>query len=217
MEKDTSVQKRAIKQERALQTRRGILEAAIKLFSRKGLLATTMADLAKEIAMTPGALYWHFPTKEDLVLGALEELEARYKDAWKDLVTDGRKLTAGEQLRGFFQRTHSFVRENPQYGMFMCLLSSEAVELSERVTGALRGTINVFVETLTGIIRYGQGKTREFRSDVDARTLAQALIASHMGTIILSNLFTPDTGSYDAMFLALEKVTGPGMETKNAP
>src|SRR5687767_4641490 len=93
----TSGQKRTIKQERAVRTRKEILEAAIKLFARKGLLATTMADLAKQISMTPGALYWHFPTKEDLVLSALEELETRYKDAWKDLITEGRKLTAREQ------------------------------------------------------------------------------------------------------------------------
>ncbi|MDQ3262393.1 MAG: TetR/AcrR family transcriptional regulator [Myxococcota bacterium] len=216
MEKPSgAVQKRAIKQDRAVQTRKGILEAAIKLFARKGLLATTMADLAKAISMTPGALYWHFPTKEDLVLGALEELEARYKDAWKDLITEGRTMTAAEQMRGFFQRTHSFVRENPQYGMFMCLLSSEAVELSDRVATALRGTIDVFAHTLTGIIRYGQVKTGEFRKDVDARTLAQALLASHMGTVIFSNLFAPEA-SYDAMFLTLEKVTAPGMEPKHA-
>ncbi|NBU64215.1 MAG: TetR/AcrR family transcriptional regulator, partial [Chloroflexia bacterium] len=27
-----------------------------------------MAELARAIHMTPGALYWHFPTKEDLLL-----------------------------------------------------------------------------------------------------------------------------------------------------
>ena len=217
----TSGQKRTIKQERAVRTRKEILEAAIKLFARKGLLATTMADLAKEIAMTPGALYWHFPTKEDLVLSALEELELRYKDAWKDLISEeGRKLSAADQMRGFFSRTQAFVRENRQYGMFLGLLAAESVELSERVATALRNTMNLFVYTLAGMIRYGQLKTQELRTDVDPLTLAQALIASHMGTVIFFNLYEKES-SYDEMFKAIERVTHVGMERqgekKNAP
>src|ERR1041385_7956617 len=69
--------KREIKQERAARTRVEILEAAITLFARRGFLATTMAELAKAIRMTPGALYWHFPTKEDLLLAAIDELHER--------------------------------------------------------------------------------------------------------------------------------------------
>lgn len=206
-------QKRTIKQERAARTRNEILEAAIRLFARNGLLATTMADLAKEIAMTPGALYWHFPTKEDLVLAAVEELDRRYRDAWKELTTEGRKLSARDQLRGFFQRTHGFVRENREYGMFMGILAAESVALSARVAEAIRETLANFVQALTGIIKYGQKKTGEFRDDLDARTLAHALIAAHMGTVIHFNLFDPAL-SYDEIFAALEKVTAPGMERR---
>lgn len=215
MEKPTgaSGQKRTIKQDRAVQTRKGILEAAIKLFARKGLLATTMADLAKAISMTPGALYWHFPTKEDLVLGALEELEARYKEAWKDLVTEGRKLSAAEQLQGFYRTTQSFVRDNRHYGMFLGLLASESVELSDRVATALRNTLEIFTGTMRGIIKYGQEKTGEFRADLDATTLAQGFIASHLGAVIFFNLHE-QTVSYDAMFSALEKVTVSGLDQR---
>lgn len=216
MEKPTTGHKRAIKQDRAVQTRKGILEAAIKLFARKGLLATTMADLAKAIQMTPGALYWHFPTKEDLVLGALEELESRYKGEWTQLITEGRGWTATRQLEGFYQRTRDFVRENRHYGMFLGLMASESVELSDRVATSLRKTMELFTHTLRGIIRYGQEKTGEFRTDVDAHTLAQALIASHLGAIIFFNLHET-TASYDEMFRSLEKVASSGLAKRAAP
>jgi len=68
--------KREIKQERAVRTREEILEAAIREFSSRSFEATSMAQLAKAIRMTPGALYWHFPTKEDLLLGALRSSTA---------------------------------------------------------------------------------------------------------------------------------------------
>src|SRR4051812_28323580 len=93
--------KREIKQERAARTRVEILEAAITLFARRGFLATTMAELAKAIRMTPGALYWHFPTKEDLLLAAIDELHQRYLNEFVDLLSEHRKLTAREQLLSF--------------------------------------------------------------------------------------------------------------------
>src|SRR5512140_3169369 len=207
-------QKRAIKQERAARTRKEILEAAIRLFARKGLLATTMSDLAREIGMTPGALYWHFPTKEDLVLGAIEELDARYREAWKDLTTDGRKLSATEQVHLFFQRTQGFVRDHRHYGMFLALLASESVELSARVAESLRETMALYVQVLGGMIKYGK-KTGEFREDVDARTLAHALIAAHIGAVLHFNLFDPAL-SYDEMVAALEKVATSGMLARAA-
>ncbi|HEY8211140.1 MAG TPA: helix-turn-helix domain-containing protein, partial [Myxococcaceae bacterium] len=55
---------RPIKQERAARTRAEIIEKAVRLFSQQGYQATTMVDLARAIKMSPGALYWHFPTKE---------------------------------------------------------------------------------------------------------------------------------------------------------
>lgn len=216
MEKSTgaSGQKRAIKQDRAVQTRKEILEAAIKLFARKGLLATTMADLARAISMTPGALYWHFPTKEDLVLAAVEELELRYREAWKTLTTEGRKRSAAEQLAAFYFQTMSFVREHRHYGMFLGMLAAESVELSGPVAEALRRSLEIFTSTLAGIIRYGQEKTGEFHRDVDAKTLAQAAIASHLGAVIYFNLHE-STVSYDAMFDSLEKVTLAGLRRRD--
>ena len=89
---------REIKQERAARTRVEILEAAINLFSRRGFLATTMADLSRAIRMTPGALYWHFPTKEDLLLAAIEELHSRYQAEFLPLLTERRILSGREQL-----------------------------------------------------------------------------------------------------------------------
>ena len=46
--------KRAIKQDRAVKTRQDILNSAITLFARRGILATTMSELARAIHMTPG-------------------------------------------------------------------------------------------------------------------------------------------------------------------
>src|SRR5438552_3647444 len=181
--------KREIKQERAARTREEILEAAIKLFARRGFLATTMAELAKAIRMTPGALYWHFATKEDLLLAAIEELHTRYVKEFVDLLSEGRKLPAKQQLIAFMERTQNFLRYHREYGIFFGMVAAESADSNERVASALRDALGIYVEVLAGIIKYGQRKTGEFRKDVDAQTYAHAVMGAHMGIIVHNNLF----------------------------
>ncbi|MFE0820990.1 ScbR family autoregulator-binding transcription factor [Streptomyces sp. NPDC058794] len=53
-------------QERAIRTRRTILLAAAKVFQEHGYRAATISQILAEAAVTKGALYFHFPSKEDL-------------------------------------------------------------------------------------------------------------------------------------------------------
>ncbi|MGQ3004169.1 MAG: TetR/AcrR family transcriptional regulator [Hydrogenophaga sp.] len=60
-----------------------LLNAAARLFASRGYAATSMRDIAVEVDMKPGSLYYHFPSKEELLLAvyqagvrALEEATA---------------------------------------------------------------------------------------------------------------------------------------------
>ncbi|MDZ8118810.1 TetR/AcrR family transcriptional regulator [Pontiella agarivorans] len=53
--------------EDAAQTRIDILEAALNVFSENGYSRTTFVDIAAEIGLSKGAVYWHFKTKTDLL------------------------------------------------------------------------------------------------------------------------------------------------------
>ncbi len=47
-------------------TRKAILNAAIRLFSEKGIERTTLEDIARGAAVTRGAIYWHFQNKAEI-------------------------------------------------------------------------------------------------------------------------------------------------------
>lgn len=49
-----------------------ILAAAEACFSRKGFHPTTMQDICREAAVSPGALYLYFKSKEALIIGICE-------------------------------------------------------------------------------------------------------------------------------------------------
>jgi AcrR family transcriptional regulator len=196
--------KREIKQERAARTRVEILEAAITLFARRGFLATTMAELAKAIRMTPGALYWHFPTKEDLLLAAIDELHQRYLNEFVDLLSEHRKLTARQQLLSFMNRTGQFLRYHREYGIFFGMVSAESAESNERVAEAIREKLEVYVGAVVNIIRYGQ-KKQEFRADIDPVQAAHGMMGAYIGLLMHQNLFRA-TVNYDPVLATLDKL-----------
>lgn len=205
--------KRAIKQDRAVKTRQDILNSAITLFARRGILATTMAELARAIHMTPGALYWHFPTKEDLLLAAIEELHQRFVASFEPLLQKQAALSAAKQLEGFMNHTATYLHEHREHGIFYGMVGAEAAENNPDVANALREALNVYIVAIENIIRYGQTKTKEFRVDVDARTLANAVIFGNIGIIVQHNLFR-ETLSYTPMVQALNAMVTSGVGKK---
>ncbi|MCX4765702.1 ScbR family autoregulator-binding transcription factor [Streptomyces sp. NBC_01275] len=61
------------KQERAIRTRRAILEAAGAVFDEHGYTSTTIAMVLERAEVTKGALYFHFSSKESLAQAVLNE------------------------------------------------------------------------------------------------------------------------------------------------
>jgi AcrR family transcriptional regulator len=52
-------------------TKHRILEIAAELFARQGYTGTTIADIAGELGTTTAALYYHFPSKQAILIGLL--------------------------------------------------------------------------------------------------------------------------------------------------
>ena len=52
--------------EEAQETRHRILDTAERVFLKKGVARTSLADVADAAGVTRGAIYWHFKNKADL-------------------------------------------------------------------------------------------------------------------------------------------------------
>jgi AcrR family transcriptional regulator len=70
-------------------TRERILEISAGLFARKGFTGTSIADIARELGTTTAALYYHFPSKGDILAGLLAEPLKAYARIIEDLGTVG--------------------------------------------------------------------------------------------------------------------------------
>ncbi|PHM53840.1 hypothetical protein Xekk_02751 [Xenorhabdus sp. KK7.4] len=72
--------------QQANETRQHIIEAAIKVFSERGVSATSLSEIAVAAGVTRGAIYWHFKNKTDLLFAVckmpankIDALEKEYQ------------------------------------------------------------------------------------------------------------------------------------------
>jgi AcrR family transcriptional regulator len=99
--------------DKALEKKREILDAASRVFRRKGLHASGMREIAAELGMAVGNLYYYFRDKEALLafvqestLAGLLDLAARVResdltaDARLSLLIEGHVVCLNEQTPG---------------------------------------------------------------------------------------------------------------------
>jgi AcrR family transcriptional regulator len=97
-----------------------VYATAAKLFATRGYHATRMQDIADELGMLKGSLYYYFDSKEDLIVkitsGRIEELYEAIKAVVNTGYSPTQKLTLAidEHIRFFQEHVHIytiFVRE----------------------------------------------------------------------------------------------------------
>src|SRR5689334_7742691 len=55
-------------------TRQDILDAALDLFAQDGFFGTSMRQIARQVGVRESALYHHFPSKEAILDGLMQQL-----------------------------------------------------------------------------------------------------------------------------------------------
>src|ERR1700722_17815337 len=98
-----------------------ILEAARRVFARKGLGAT-VSDIAKEAGVSQGLAYRYFPSKEAIFPTLLRQM---LQSEEVDKFSDEAGKTPRERLERFVSKTIRFRREHPEFYRFVFQAISE--------------------------------------------------------------------------------------------
>ncbi|MEJ8856094.1 helix-turn-helix domain-containing protein [Variovorax robiniae] len=83
-----------------------ILQAALALIDRKGLQAFSIRELAADLGVFPAAIYWHVPSRDALVSGAIAL-------ALADVAADLSDGTWQARLRAVLLRFRGALRQHP--------------------------------------------------------------------------------------------------------
>jgi TetR/AcrR family fatty acid metabolism transcriptional regulator len=141
--------------------RRLLLEAAVRVFARKGYHATRVGDIAEEAGVAHGLIYHYFESKEDV-------LRAVFRETWRELIATIRSVEqAGdappEQLRKVAEILLRSWRRDPDLVRVLVL----EVTRSQHVRGEMEEIAESFA-AIQEIIERGQADG-SIRADLDAR------------------------------------------------
>ncbi|MFP3845401.1 TetR/AcrR family transcriptional regulator [Priestia filamentosa] len=96
-----------------------LIEAGLRVFSRKGFSGSTIKDIAQEAGVTSGLIYHYFDNKEDLLWGIIEEHTLNHK-LYNIIKFSTEDLTIDELLKNILTAVFNFLKEKPYFiSMFL--------------------------------------------------------------------------------------------------
>jgi len=104
--------RRLSRDERKAETRTALLDAASRVFARRGYHAAAVDEVAEEAGFSTGALYSNFDGKEDLFLALLQREIGRQVDEVSAVVAD--RETLDERARGGAEYWIEFLDREPE-------------------------------------------------------------------------------------------------------
>jgi TetR/AcrR family fatty acid metabolism transcriptional regulator len=146
-----------------------ILDAAIRVFARKGFFSAKVAEIAAEAGVADGTIYLYFKNKDDLLISLFEErmdaLLGGMRAAIEGVEPGPAKLDA---CADYLVR---FAREHPE---LMEVFTVEVRQSTKFMKEYSNPKFKEYLEVWAGIIAEGQAQGR-FRADVPPQVAARAL------------------------------------------
>ena len=167
--------------------RNQIVEAGLKVFSKRGYSATSVQDITSAAEVPKGSFYNHFKSKE--ALGA--EIVDLY-----GLGSTRREILSDTSISPATRLKRHFTALNEHYGSCGngCLVGKFMADVSETsplIRGHLLAVVNRWTGELAVAIRDGQADGT-ITNTIEPRELAAFLVDAYEGTILRARLERDD-------------------------
>jgi TetR/AcrR family transcriptional repressor of nem operon len=163
----------------------------MEVFWQKGYASTTPQDLLEAAGIGKGSFYNYFKSKHHMFELCLERYRASQAEALVEFLKQ--PISARAKLKGALEQLIKFDLEGPvRKG---CMAVNAAAELAASDESALRIVQAMFNRTEAALVKLiGEGQAAgEFRSDIDAVSLASLLLTTILGLRIAGLVAdTPD-------------------------
>ncbi len=165
------------------QTRERLLTAASRVFSLKGYEGATVADIAREAALSSGAIYSQFESKAHLLV---EAVRAHRTQVRRTLFPPGRRRNVIEDLAVLAQRLNRPAEPETNLLAEALLASRRDAELAAVLAAALTDSESGVAD----LVRGGQD-TSQVDQGVTADSIARLALMLGLGGLIVRDLDLP--------------------------
>jgi TetR/AcrR family transcriptional regulator, fatty acid metabolism regulator protein len=152
----------------AVDKRRLILDAAVRVFARQGFHTCRVSDIADEAGVAYGLVYHYFQSKDEV-------LDTLFLERWNVLLDaireiDAQSIPARQKLHAIASFIVDSYRHDPE---LMKVIIVEVTRAANSFGAAHLGTIAEAYRQIQGIVEQAQ-RTGEFRDAVTAEFAAMA-------------------------------------------
>jgi AcrR family transcriptional regulator len=128
-----------------------IVKAAARLFAVKGFNETSTAEVAKEAGVAQGTLFYHFKTKEGILLEAFHEIMETYISSLETVLAEA--PTGLDAVEGILRSHFAFTETNSEQFLvvlrdFPFYFAHSDPENRERVRARVLQTLGILREAL---------------------------------------------------------------------
>ena len=187
-----------------------IIEAAAKVFARRGFASTLMAEIATEAGIGKGTLYEYFDSKENLFFAVFEWfVQATEAEAKVSISALGG--SASERLDALSDSLmSSWAQMEDMYSLVMEFWSASASsQMRERFKQAFKNGYSDFRQIVSTLIRDGIERG-EFQPHVDIDSVAAALVGTWDALLLqawFDDDFNPLTAARGFMTVVINGLT----------
>lgn len=161
-----------------------IVRVAIDLAAKTGVDSVTTQDMADAMGLTQGAIFRHFPTKDDIWLAAIRWIRRGLLNVVE--VAAARSENPLEALEGIFLAHVSFVSRYP--GFPRIVFSDQLLRRDARLKQLIQEVITGYEAKIAGIL--AQAKAAGLaRPDLDESSAATLFIGMIQGLVLQWNIF----------------------------
>ena len=152
---------------RAVDKRRRILEAAVKVFARKGYYAARVSDIAKKARVADGTIYLYFRNKEDILVRLFDEVMAEHVLQVREAVLA--MSSTSERLLAVAERHLAVLGGNRDLAVVFQVELRQSTRFMERFTASW---LHDYFELLDEVMKEGQ-RDGSLRADINRKLAAK--------------------------------------------
>ena len=148
--------------------REAILNAAIKVFAKKGFHNSRISDVAKEAGVAEGTIYLYFENKDHLLLSVFSRKMASFVKELRNLISsiDSPK----DKLRAIVEYHFDYLNKDPSLAL---VVQIELRGCSAFMRGGASPELKAYLNTIEEVLE--EGKRRGiFRRDLNVKVASKA-------------------------------------------
>jgi len=149
-----------------------IIEAAVRVFARKGYYNSRVSDIAREAGIAAGTIYLYFRTKDDILVTLFREKMAQFVGSLRKAIADEPDAVA--KLSRLIRLHFEMLEEDPQLAE---VVQVELRQGQKFFRGASTHEIASYFALITSVLEEGVAEGR-FRAELPVKVATKALFGA---------------------------------------